>query len=111
MWVKAGTNEKQGISFKVGEYKFKGSEIDRNFSIRNLQNAINQQQLKSLLHPPVDTSKLLSQNKKFEITKEESESKNIIDLLIKPEHSNQLLPYQWRLDKNHKKKRSSGLNL
>ena len=108
---KGHSNELQGISFKLGEYKFKGSEIDRNFSIRNLQNVINQQQVKSLLNLPAGTSKLPSQNRKFEIKEGKNESKNIIDLLMKPEQSNQLFPYQWRLDKKHKKKKSSGLNL
>jgi len=33
---KRGTQEYQGISFEYGEFKFKGSEIDRNFSIHKL---------------------------------------------------------------------------
>ena len=28
------TDELQGISFRLGEYKFKGSEIDRKFSMK-----------------------------------------------------------------------------
>ncbi|MEJ7671711.1 MAG: hypothetical protein WKF59_03155 [Chitinophagaceae bacterium] len=39
---KGQTSKLQGISFKIGEYKFKGSEIDRKFSIKNLENQINQ---------------------------------------------------------------------
>jgi hypothetical protein len=40
---KRGTNEIQGISFSKGEYKFKGSEIDRSLSHAKLSQAIEQQ--------------------------------------------------------------------
>ena len=40
---KSGTNEIQGISFRKGEYKFKGSEIDRSLSYAKLSQAIEQQ--------------------------------------------------------------------
>jgi len=40
---KSGTKEVQGISFSKGEYKFKGSEIDRSLSYGNLSKAIDQQ--------------------------------------------------------------------
>ncbi len=37
---KSGTTEVQGISFSKGEYKFKGSEIDRSLSYAKLSHAI-----------------------------------------------------------------------
>jgi hypothetical protein len=40
---KSGSNEIQGISFSKGEYKFKGSEIDRSLSYAKLSQAIEQQ--------------------------------------------------------------------
>lgn len=40
---KSGTNEIQGISFSKGEYKFKGSEIDRSLSYARFTQAIEQQ--------------------------------------------------------------------
>jgi hypothetical protein len=43
---KGNTNEVQGISFSKGEYKFKGSEIDRSLSYAKLTNAIQEQQVK-----------------------------------------------------------------
>jgi hypothetical protein len=43
---KSGTTEVQGISFSKGEYKFKGSEIDRSLSYAKLSQAIEQQQAK-----------------------------------------------------------------
>ncbi len=43
---KSGTTEVQGISFSKGEYRFKGSEIDRSLSYAKLSQAIEQQQAK-----------------------------------------------------------------
>lgn len=108
---KGATNELQGISFKLGEFKYKGSEIDRKFSIGNLQKIIRQQQIQSLLKSPSNSSvsKLLSQKTNLEINNHKSESKSIVEQLMKPEKSDQLLPHQWRLDK--KKKKKKGLNL
>jgi len=40
---KSGTLEKQGISFSKGDYKFKGSEIDRSLSYGKLNKKIEQQ--------------------------------------------------------------------
>jgi hypothetical protein len=41
---KSGTKEIQGISFSKGEYRFKGSEIDRSLSFANLSQSIEAQQ-------------------------------------------------------------------
>lgn len=43
---KGNTNEVQGISFSKGEYKFKGSQIDRSLSYAKLTELIEQQQAK-----------------------------------------------------------------
>ena len=107
---KGQTDELQGISFKIGNYKYKGSEIDRNFSVKNLEKTIHQLQSAKELEPIVAlTPRLLSKYKHLEI-KQTGNTKNIADLLMKPEQNNQQLPYQWRLEKKHKKK-SKGLNL
>lgn len=42
---KGQTTEKQGISFKKGELRFKGSEIDRKFSLAGLQKTLSQNQI------------------------------------------------------------------
>lgn len=44
--LKGQTTERQGISFKIGEYSFKGSQVERNFSIKGLERSLllNQQQ-------------------------------------------------------------------
>jgi len=101
---KGQTTELQGISFAIGKYKFKGSEIDRKFSVGNLQKIIHQQQKINLLNRPAVSSKSLLQKRNFGIKKEQEPGKNIIDELLKPEHTDQLLPQQWRFDKTHKKK-------
>ncbi len=41
---KSQTDEKQGISFKMGEYSFKGSKIGRRFSLGGLQHSLALQQ-------------------------------------------------------------------
>ncbi|HEY4147312.1 MAG TPA: relaxase/mobilization nuclease domain-containing protein, partial [Chitinophagaceae bacterium] len=40
---KGQTAEKQGISFKLGDYCFKGSQVDRKFSLAGLQKTLEQQ--------------------------------------------------------------------
>jgi len=50
---KSGSQEVQGVSFSKGQYKFKGSEIDRSLSYARLVQTIAKQQLKpekSLAH-------------------------------------------------------------
>ena len=68
---KGQTNELQGISFKLGDYKYKGSEIDRKFSINNLQKILQQHQSQKLFKSSVDLwySKSSSENKELEIKK------------------------------------------
>ena len=108
---KGQTNELQGISFAIGKYKFKGSEIDRKFSIRNLQKIIRQQQVINLLKRPINYvgSKLLSKHLRTEIKMDKEQDKSIIDELIKAEKNDLQLPHQWRFDKQKKKKK--GLRL
>jgi Relaxase/Mobilisation nuclease domain len=48
---KGQTKEKQGVSFRLGEYCFKGSQIDRRFSLGNLEKAVSLNQKQSLLRP------------------------------------------------------------
>ena len=104
------TNELQGISFKMGNYKFKGSEIDRKFSLGNLEKSIQQMQsLKELKSGNTLSPKLLLKNTHREI-KQADKNKNILDVLMKPEENNELLPYQWRIEKRPKKK-SKGRHL
>jgi hypothetical protein len=103
---KGQTNELQGISFKIGDYKYKGSEIDRKFSINNLRKILQKQQSARLIKSPVDSlySKSIFQNKQPEIDKQLSKDLNILNELIKPEQKDQSLPVEWRLHEKRKKK-------
>ena len=49
---KGQTQEKQGISFKIGEYCFKGSQVDRQFSLGNLEKSLVLNQKQSLQFTP-----------------------------------------------------------
>ncbi|KAA9042047.1 relaxase/mobilization nuclease domain-containing protein [Ginsengibacter hankyongi] len=103
---KGQTNELQGINFKLGEYKYKGSEVDRKFSINNLQKILQQQQAERLIKLPADSlySKSISQNKDLEIDKRLNKDLNILNELIKPEQQDQSLAAEWRLQQKRKKK-------
>ncbi len=100
------TNELQGISFKIGQYKYKGSGIDRKFSINNLQKILQQRHSEKLTISPQDSfySKSISQNKQPGLNKQVSKDMNILNELIKPEQKDQPLPSEWRLQKKRKKK-------
>ncbi|MDE3181777.1 MAG: relaxase/mobilization nuclease domain-containing protein [Bacteroidota bacterium] len=103
---KGQTNELQGISFKIGEFKYKGSEIDRKFSLNNLQKILLQQQSARLIKSPVDSfySKSISQNKQPKINKQVSKEMHILNEMMKPDQRDQSMPSEWRLQKKRKKK-------
>ena len=109
---KSQTNELQGISFKMGVYKYKGSEIDRKFSIRNLEKIIQKQGIKNMLHPRVELTKS-KQNLKQEhqdIEEYKGHNKNVMELLFKPEKEHEQMQ-EPLLMKKHPKKKSRGLHL
>ncbi len=47
------TQELQGISFRIGEGRFKGSQIDRRFSLGNLQKALTTQRQRQKNTPAI----------------------------------------------------------
>ena len=108
---KGQADELQGISFKLGDYKYKGSEIDRKFSINSLQKILQRQQAEKLFTSPQDLwySKNVSENKKLEINKSLNKELRILNELIRPEQNDQSLAPDWRLRKIRKKK-SRGLH-
>lgn len=87
----------------MGDYKYKGSEVDRNFSIKNLQRTLQQQQVKQTqqLHFPIDTNNVFQQVKN---DVHRSLENNLISELTKPE-----LNYGQVLDQllNKKRKKKS----
>ena len=109
---KGQTNELQGISFKISQYKYKGSEIDRKFSINNLQKILLHQQSAKLIKSPADSlySKSISQTQQPEINKQLNKDTNILNELIKPEQKDQSLPTEWSLQ-NKRKKKSKRMHL
>ena len=110
---KGQTKELQGISFRIGNFKYKGSEIDRKFSVKNLEKAICRQQLNTSLKPSTASSNL-NQNTKENIDVENKKSlgkdANILLPVINPQENNQPLPYQWRMSKKSRNKKSNRLH-
>ena len=110
---KGQTNELQGISFRVGEYKYKGSEIDRQFSVKNLEKVLQRQQ-----HIPRFNQfrPLLSKDDKSNQidlqSNHQHKNESILEQLLKPEYSSSgQLPSQWQMNQKPKKKKSRGLHL
>jgi len=109
---KGQTNELQGISFKIGEYKYKGSEIDRKFSIKNLEKILLQQRMQNQFKPSktISPSKSFSDDKRRDIGKYKGHNKSIIVELMKPVQTDQPVLHHFLLQK-HRQKKSRGLHL
>ena len=109
---KGQTKELQGISFKIGNYKYKGSEIDRKFSIKNLEGTILQYKMQNL----IKTSKTISQSKTLSVEthqglgKHKEHNQSIVGELINPVKNDQLVTHHSLLGKKPKKKKSRGLH-
>jgi len=84
---KGQTNELQGISFKIGNFKYKGSEIDRNFSVLNLQKEILKQQVSQQykFSKNIHLPQSLPQNKHVEFSKDFKNQKALLSELLTPE--------------------------
>ena len=84
---KGQTRELQGISFKIGNFKYKGSEIDRKFSVLNLQKEILKQRMSQQYKCSQDINlpQSLSQNKSAEKYKEFKSQRTLLNELIRPE--------------------------
>ena len=67
---KGQTKEKQGISFKMGEYSFKGSKIDRKFSYLSLEKTLALQQKQILQHTKTEIFNKSSDTNKTTLLKE-----------------------------------------
>ncbi|MEO5996979.1 MAG: relaxase/mobilization nuclease domain-containing protein, partial [Chitinophagaceae bacterium] len=127
--LKAGTNEKQGISFRVGEYCFKGSKVDRKFSLGNLERTLALQQKQSLRPSWEDHPKLKNHNinveQKFDPgyiknpgnpapnqkdyhQNQPAKTETILEALMKPEQAgNQLASELSQEDARQRKKKRS----
>jgi hypothetical protein len=118
---KSGTREIQGISFSKGQYKFKGSEIDRNLSYGKLSHGIEQrlkqEQQRDLEHRQlVDQLKQVVKNRPKEtqnhhLEKSKGAAASPLETLLKPEYED----YQPRIEKKKKRhpeqEQSRGMHL
>jgi len=98
---KSGPEELQGISFKIGEYKYKGSEIDRKFSLKNLQRTIeqnNKPQLKPFNASYAIRDKVDNHQDKS-ITEAHTQRFSTIEQLMKPEKNHEWVPYELKRKK------------
>lgn len=102
---KGQTNEVQGLSFKKREFKYKGSEIDRQFSYGNLskQIALQLEQKQEL------SAKRLQQEQSPQLGRDFSRHSNLLEELLKPEHDLEQTPHQ--LLKKKRINRQNGLSL
>ncbi|WP_018615295.1 relaxase/mobilization nuclease domain-containing protein [Segetibacter koreensis] len=100
---KGQTTELQGISFKIGEYKYKGSEVDRNFSIKNLQRTLEQQVKQTPRHSPFYANNTPGKVKnEVQYSKENS----LINALTQPDTKYEQVPNQLLIRKRKKKSKS-----
>ena len=102
---KGQTEELQGVSFKIGKFKYKGSKIDRQFSIKNLEKAIGQnpamkQENRQSLHLSERQQKTISAM----LEMKHSRRPTLLEELMRPEQTNNYLPHEL-LQKKRKQKR------
>ena len=110
---KGQTNEKQGVSFRLGEYCFKGSQIDRQFSYAHLEKAVSLNQRQSLMSPYpekplVGFSGYASSNlekSKGLATTVSPEMHKTLELLLKQEQSIEQIPYELSQEVKRKRQR------
>jgi len=113
---KGQTTEKQGVSFKIGEDCFKGSQVDRKFSLANLQKAIeiNLKQHDEL-KPKVVTAYQADEkitNVQQHLSQSNAANKinqgieKTMDILMKPEETISQTPHELLKKKKRKKKKS-----
>ncbi len=108
---KGQTDELQGISFRMGEYKYKGSEIDRKFSLTHLEKTLKLSPAEKLIKSPLAVACRMdiSENNKPEKELVQNSSK-VLEALLKPERKSQMQAPAWPLQKK-RKSRSRGLHL
>ncbi len=102
---KGQTNEVQGVSFKQGEFKFKGSEIDRQHSVKNLEKAIAQNlNLNQSQKQRIPLSKTQKKTIGLMLEMQRSRKTSLIEELMRPELTQGQTPHEL-LKKKRKSKR------
>jgi hypothetical protein len=109
---KGQTKELQGISFRIGNFKYKGSEIDRKFSVKNLEKAIYLREINIAVKPSGISNSNGNAKEKIvpEIKKSLGKDTYILLPEVNQQENNQSFPYEWKLGKKRKKKKSNRLN-
>ena len=118
---KGQTLEKQGVSFKIGNDCFKGSKVDRKFSLGNLeytlqlqqrqlleqQNLEQKQQLKLQRHKKITGNQGKTLHHKIETNPAELEIgiAKIIDILLTPVQNNEQIPIELLREEHHHRRR------
>lgn len=114
---KGQTKEKQGVSFQIEKDCFKGSKIDRKFSLGNLekyfafrqQNLYRIQQKSTKYNHSDETYNNNSQQSNFDNIKTVKEISGLIDAIVKPEIDFNL-PYSEEYGNEPKKKKRKKKN-
>jgi hypothetical protein len=122
---KGQTSEKQGVSFKMGDYSFKGSQVDRQFSLGNLEKTLALNQKEALTSRPgltenrthysstIANQSIESIHQFKENLQDNPISKGIeksLEILLKPEINNEL-PYELLQESRQKKKKKQSHGL
>ena len=110
---KGQTKALQGISFSIGNFKYKSSEIDRKFSLKNLEKAIFLREINKSIKPSAAISNSNGHTRENivpEIKKSLGKDSHILLPEVNPQENNQSFPYQWKLGKKRKKKKLNRLN-
>lgn len=98
---KGQTKEVQGVSFKKDQFRYKGSNIDRRFSYRNLQKMLDQKhKVKQHQGKQLGTELL---------PKEKYKEEDLISLLLNPDERYENTPAE--LLKKNRQRKSKGLGL
>ena len=116
---KGQTLEKQGISFKIDDGCFKGSSVDRKFSLRSLERTLElqrelllQQRIKmdqQHVHPQQQVSKKVKNQENPNTSSGQvlqKEINNAFEILLQHEQVNDHLPYELLRKNKRKRKRS-----
>lgn len=115
---KGQTTEKQGVSFKIGEDCFKGSKIDRQFSLGNLEKKLEQNRKQALNYShsfPATPSNQKKQNQEptgnfgdnLRSQDKESVLGSLIEKLTSPEENFGETPHELLKESKRKNKKRS----
>jgi len=126
---RSGTEEKQGISFRLGEECFKGSQVDRSFSLGNLEKSFHSQQQQLVTQENRSDQKrealnlFMDQKEKtvsnLLLSKGPNSNKNLLakevekglENLLKPEQTDDSIPYQFTQKSSEHKRKKRGYRI